>query len=285
MLRDGLVGGADELVELARRHQDPELWLLAGTAFIGEAWAIRGGGRAKHVGEDRFKMFFATLRKAVGPLHQAAELLPADAVPWAQLLPVGMGLQVDRDQKDEVWREVITRCPTLFPAHWHRLQILAAKWGGSHEEMLSFARATAELAPVGDPVTAMLALAHFEVFLDRHTEALERRDAHEMVRVKWRYFAEVRPELQAAADRWMANPAPHPRTLEAHNLFGAAFALAEDAVRARTHLTGMRDHVHDIPWGYLAVLAEDIEKEYQTLAGPYLGDVPLNPLGVHGRWI
>jgi hypothetical protein len=58
--------------------------------------------------------------------------------------------------------------------------------------------------------------------------------------------------------------------LQAHNLFAAAFALAEDSHRAKRHLLGMRDHVHEVPWAYVAYLADDLEKEYSDLANKYL---------------
>ncbi|GGP46511.1 hypothetical protein [Saccharothrix coeruleofusca] len=271
VLGEHAIGHADELLELAKSNGDPDLWLLAGTAFIREAWAVRGSGRADAVGKDRFKVFFATLRKAVAPLHEAAKLLPRDAVPWAQLQTAGMGLQVSREQKDEVWREIVARCPTLYPAHWTRLQILAAKWGGSAEEMMAFAQGSADHAPEGDPVVAMLPLAHFEIFLEEFEEAVRARSALKIATLKLRYFSRVHDEIAAAADKWEAVPQrPHPRALQAHNLFAAAFALADDAPRAKRHLIGMRDHVHDVPWSYVAYLADDLEREYSELANKYL---------------
>ncbi len=277
VLGEHAIGHADELLELAKSNEDPDLWLLAGTAFIREAWAVRGTGRADSVGKDRFKVFFATLRKSVAPLHEAAKLLPGDAVPWAQLQVAGLGLQVDREQKDEVWREVVARCPTLYPAHWTRLQTLAAKWGGSAEEMMAFAQGSVDAAPTGNPVVAMLPLAHFEVFLEKFEEAVGDRSALRIASLKLRYFGRVREELAAAADRWTSADAqtlpqlqPHPRALQAHNLFAAAFALAEDAPRAKRHLIGMRDHVHDVPWAYVAYRADDLARESSELATKYL---------------
>ncbi|WP_309113916.1 hypothetical protein [Saccharothrix sp.] len=271
VLGEHAIGHADELLELAKANSDPDLWLLAGTAFIREAWAIRGSGRADTVGKDRFKVFFGTLRKAVGPLHEAAKLLPGDAVPWSQLQTAGLGLQVDRDQKDEVWREIVARCPSLYPAHWTRLQILASKWGGSAEEMMAFAHGSVDAAPLGDPVVAMLPLAHFEIFLEQFEDAVQARSAFKIATLKMRYFSRVRDEIAEAADKWEARPGKaHPRSLQAHNLFAAAFALADDAPRAKKHLLGMRDHVHDVPWSYVAYLADDLEKEYSELANKYL---------------
>ncbi|MFD7656568.1 hypothetical protein ACFV4N_21565, partial [Actinosynnema sp. NPDC059797] len=285
VLGEHAIGHADELLELAKGNSDPDLWLLAGTAFVREAWAIRGSGRADTVGKDRFKVFFGTLRKAVAPLHEAAKLLPRDAVPWAQLQTAGLGLQVDREQKDEVWREIAARCPTLYPAHWTRLQILAAKWGGSAEEMMAFAQGSVDAAPPGDPVVAMLPLAHFEIFLEQFEDAVQSRSALKIAGLKMRYFGRHRDEIATAADKWAADrwgadkkdpgkrgaaAKSHPRALQAHNLFAAAFALADDAPRAKRHLLGMRDHVHEVPWAYVAYLADDLEKEYSELANKYL---------------
>src|SRR5687767_9538252 len=59
VLGEKLVGRAESLLEAAQTTGDPDMWLLAGSTFIEEAWAIRGHGWASSVGEDRFRMFFA----------------------------------------------------------------------------------------------------------------------------------------------------------------------------------------------------------------------------------
>ncbi|GGM70713.1 hypothetical protein GCM10012275_46420 [Longimycelium tulufanense] len=262
-----LIGQAEEVVTLARETGDPDLWLLGGRAFLAEAWAVRGGGRAERVSDDRRKLFHATLRKAVVPLQSAAERLPRDPVPWASLMVAAMGLGLTREQKDGLWREVAARYPTLWTANCYRVQILARKWGGDATEMLAFARGCADRAPQGDPVSAMVVLAHFEVYLECLQNALEARDRRAIVRLNTHYFAQARDEIAAAADRWMCAPRPHPRALEAHNLFAAAFGMADDASRARLHLTAMGDRLHDIPWGYLGL---GVEKEYRAMAEKYL---------------
>ncbi|KAA2256369.1 hypothetical protein F0L68_26685 [Solihabitans fulvus] len=266
VLSDELIGQAQKIAASATENEDPDLALLAGRAFIAEAWAVRGGGWATSVGEDRFKVFHSTLRRAVQPLHEAAALLPHDPAPWANLLAVGMGLQVDREQIDKIWREVTDRCGTFYPAHWYSVQIRAAKWHGSDAEMLAFARERVARAPMGHPLAAMVPLAHFEIFLSRRQEAAQRHDRRAAARLGGKYFGEVHGEIADASDRWLVEPRPHPRSLQAHNLFAAAFCLAGDAARAHTHLRGMGDRLHSVPWGYLG---ENAAAEYQRVAEQY----------------
>lgn len=226
------------------------LWL--GRTVIDEAWQIRGDGWADSVGPDRFKLFHATLVNARDPLLAAAELNPEDPVPWEVLQWMALGLEAGRDAKDSIWREVSRRVPTLFPAHWGRLQVLSEKWGGSHEEMFAFARSSAAVAPAGHPLTAMLPLAHAEYLLCERQPLLERRSSRAYTRFSAAHYdPETVQELREASDKWADGKLPHPRDLEAHHLFGAILADCGDDERARVHLAEVGDRVHGIPWDYL----------------------------------
>nr|WP_042190721.1 hypothetical protein [Kibdelosporangium sp. MJ126-NF4]CEL19537.1 hypothetical protein [Kibdelosporangium sp. MJ126-NF4]CTQ94663.1 hypothetical protein [Kibdelosporangium sp. MJ126-NF4] len=261
-----LVGSADEIAELAAQHRDPELMLLAGDAYIGEAWAIRGSGWGSSVGEDRAKMFLGTLEKARGPLETAAELVPDDPAPWAQLLTMAMGLGLDRAEQDAIWAETVKRGPTLYPAHWTRLQVLAAKWYGSHEEMAQFAIDTANNAPVGDPVTAMVVVAHFELFIQAAAQAERESRNPNLLAMAERAFKKRQQDIEAASNRWLQDERPHPRTFEAHNYFAAASGLAGDKDRAFLHLLGMHDRLSGRPWN---IFADDPEEAYQRMVQRY----------------
>ncbi|ALG06037.1 hypothetical protein [Kibdelosporangium phytohabitans] len=261
-----LVGSADEIAELAAQHRDPELMLLAGDAYIGEAWAIRGSGWASSVGEDRAKLFRATLEKARRPLFAAADMLPGDPTPWAQLLAVGMGLGQDRSEQDAVWAETVKRGPTLFPAHWTRLQVVAQKWYGSQEEMSQFAVETVNNAPQGDPVTAMIVVAYFETYIQAKVIAQEEYKNPDLRAVAEGMFEKNFQPIEAASNRWMKDERPHPRAFEAHNYFAAACGLAGEKDRAFMHLFGMRDRMSGRPW---STFADDPEEAYQDMVQRY----------------
>ncbi|RSM76041.1 hypothetical protein DMH04_36655 [Kibdelosporangium aridum] len=261
-----LVGSADEIAELAVQHRDPELMLLAGDAFIGEAWAIRGSGWADSVGEDRAKMFLATLEKARGPLQAAADMLPDDPTPWATMLTMGMGLGLDRSEQDAIWAETVRRGPTLYPAHWTRLQVLAEKWYGSHDEMSQFAVQTVNNAPHGDPVTAMIVVACFEVYVQAKVMAQRETKNPDLRALAEALFKQSYANVAPASNRWMQAEKPHPRTYEAHNYFAAACGLAGDGDRAFMHLFGMRDRLMSRPW---TMFADDAEEEYQRMVQKY----------------
>ncbi|PRX97351.1 hypothetical protein [Allonocardiopsis opalescens] len=256
-LADAAVGGSERIAALISEHlpddEVADLLLWLGRTLISEAWSIRGSGYASTVGAERFKLFHTTLHKAHQPLLAATELRPDDPAPWAALQTMAMGLGVPREQFDLVWQEITRRSPHLYPAHWVRLQILAEKWHGSHDEMFAFARETVRSAPSGHPVTAMLPLAHEEYVL-RRKGAIADEGGGAVATVKFlaTYYTEaVRSELRGASDRWCAaEPPPHPRAIEAHHLFGAALASAGDREAARWHLGRIGDRVHGLPWGY-----------------------------------
>nr|MDQ3579986.1 hypothetical protein [Actinomycetota bacterium] len=112
-----LLGHASEVAALAERHGDPELALLAGVGYLGEAGTIRGPGSADSVGEDRVKLVHATAEKALPYLHAAAGALPDDPIPWHEMMGAGQLLDMDREQQDHLWAEVHRRCPTMWTAN------------------------------------------------------------------------------------------------------------------------------------------------------------------------
>lgn len=228
---------------------DVLLWL--GFTVIAEAWEIRGIGWSSTVGEERFRLFFATLREARDPLMAAAELVHDDPTPWVGLQEYARGMQLDRDQKDLVWRKVVERAPTHYAAHWGRLQSLAEKWSGSHREMFDFARGAVDSAPDGSAVAAILPLAHAEYLLREGSKLLGNREVFGYAKLHTSYFTdEVVGELVAAEHKWSATSGSQPMSLEAHNLFGWAMLHTERLDRAGWHLRATRHRPSSVPWAY-----------------------------------
>ncbi|CAN5427152.1 hypothetical protein BH10ACT8_BH10ACT8_16220 [soil metagenome] len=249
------IGRAVEIEALCAEHPtDPDVMLLLGRTRLDEAWATRGGGWAEQVGPDRFASFHAGLDSAKEGLLSAAELAPHDPVPWEQLQWFALGAELGIEDQHTIWSNVSELAPTLYPAHRARLQLLSEKWAGSHEEMFEFARASVTAAPSGDPLVSMLPLAHFEYLLRVRYHAQKKGSPKDFLRVQATYFSgEVLAEVLVAEAKWLDGRRPHPRDLEAHHLFGGAFALAPgQSDRARWHLSQVGNRVHDLPWGYFS---------------------------------
>ncbi|MFI7226212.1 hypothetical protein ACIBO5_23590 [Nonomuraea angiospora] len=234
----------ETLGRLAGDDADGQLWL--GAARIEQAWAIRGASYARYVGEDRLARFQEVLSSAAESLRQAAEALPDDPVPWDRLQRHGMGMGSGRRELDRIWTELTARDPHLYSGHYGRAQVLCAKWYGSDKELLTFVRGVAASARSGDPVTAMVPLAHFEIVWSEINDT--EQPAQDLLEA---YFGDsaVADSLIEAADKWRDGNRPHPRALDATHLFGAAFYFGGHLTRAQRLLAGAGRRMPEIlPW-------------------------------------
>lgn len=237
----------DRLAELAA-DDDPDALLWLGAARIEQAWDLRGPARGK-AGQQVLERFWGMLAAAEEPLHRAAMLLPEDPVPWEHLQWHGLGMQVGRPRLDEIWEELCRRDPGLFAAHYTRAQVLSEKWYGSHQELLDFAARTVDRAPTGDPVTAVLPLARFEITWARTAGS----PLTPMALLEAQFIRpDVISELIWAVEKWLVRPRSHPRAAEAAHLFGAAFYLGGRHDYARRLLSGLGDRLPEaLPWAAL----------------------------------
>lgn len=228
---------------LAEDPSNPDLWLWLGRTRIEEAWEIRPDARARAVQAAGFRSYTALMRSARAPLTTAAEQFPDDPVPWECMLWLALGLDFDRESKDLFWRHAERRWPTLYGAHVVRLMTLSPQWGGLAEEMFDFARISVSMADRHDPRAALIPLAYFEYSVQERSSLLRGASS-------WFSGRECR-EVEASARGWFEGARPHPRTIEAHNVFGAAFHLADARRPARQHLTRTHGRPSRLPWIYL----------------------------------
>ncbi|GAA3926573.1 hypothetical protein GCM10023085_04930 [Actinomadura viridis] len=237
--------GSSPLIEalLAQDSSNPDLWLWLGRTRVEEAWRIRPDARARAVQAAGYTAYTRKMRAAREPLMRAVELWPADPVPWEALLWMALGLDVEREEKDELWKQAYRRGPTLYGAHVARVVSLSPQWGGMPEEMFDFARVAMSTADREDPRSALLPLAYFEYFVQERQGIIRGASS-------W-FSAEEYRDVQAAARGWFEGPRPHPRTVEAHNVFGAAFYLADARRPARQHLLRTMGRPSSLPWTYL----------------------------------
>lgn len=244
-LADAAKSHTEALARLAGGDPDGLLWL--GAARIQEAWAIRGGSYAKYVGEERFTRFLQVLGTAEEPLRRAADLLPADPVPWNVLQWHAIGMGSGRTELDRLWKELIARNPGLYAGHHSRTQALCEKWYGSHAELLAFAAETVAAAEPGDPVVSVLPMAHIEIVIAQQRD----REGLFDEKLVMAHFSDpaVAEPLIEASDKWLSRLQPHPLALEARHLFGAAFYYGGHLSRAQGLLAGAGRRMPDNqPW-------------------------------------
>lgn len=237
----GLSKGIEALLTQDPHNPDLHLWL--GRTLIEEAWRIRPAARSRSQQAGGYQAFTKALHNARAPLKTAAELFGDDPVPWESMQWLALGLDTDTDDKETLWNRASERWPTLYGAHVARVISLSPQWGGVAEEMFDFARVAMSMSSREDPRAALIPLAYFEYFVQERSGLIKGSSS-------WFSAEEIR-DVEAAARGWHEGHRPHPRTLEAHNLFGAAFHLADARRPARNHLLRTQGRPASLPWSYL----------------------------------
>ncbi|MCE0539531.1 hypothetical protein LWF15_28930 [Kineosporia rhizophila] len=257
LMGEELMGAVDVLRErCAHPHTHPDdrvdLLALLGTTLVDVAWEIRGSGPASSVRKSAWPDFREILTEADEILVAALRMVPhhPDAATFRLFTALGLGVR-----SDEWWnRFEVARAahPTLYAAHRAMLTALCAKWYGSDELMFDFGRSVAEQAPPGDPLVAMLPLAHAEylcsVMMGRNTPGGPSPEAARM---------DDEEAVMAASWKWAGDgsrPAPtHAHALRAHNLFGWFLGTSSRFQdRGRWHLEQTRHRYHSMPWSFVA---------------------------------
>ncbi|WP_435971973.1 hypothetical protein [Streptomyces sp. Qhu_M48] len=217
--------------------------LVAGIRHISWGWEARTGARASQVSREQFDLFHARLRTAETWLYEAAEREPLWVSPWYGLQVSGRGLEVGQVTARRRFEATVRRDPRHLQAHQQQLQQVCDKWGGSHEEMHAFARASAFGAPGGTLLGQLVAVGHIEEWLSLDSGP----DAAYMGR------PEVKASLHEAADHSFRHPdfVREGGWLQVLNTFAMAFSLAGDRGAARECFRATEGRVTEFPWYYL----------------------------------
>ncbi|WP_316524432.1 hypothetical protein [Kitasatospora brasiliensis] len=229
---------------LADTPDDTLLLLLSGARHVQWGWEARTGGWAKDVTEERWKLFHKRLDIAEEQLLEVAEREPSWHAPWSFLQRSALGASLGPEVAACRFEAAVRRAPGIVGPYRTRLQQLSAKWGGSHEEMHEFARATMLAAPEGSQLGELVALAHLE-----HWLALpEGEDGAYLT------SPAVVAGLQEAAFRSVLHPdfIPVRGWQRSFNAFAMAFSLADQPKTARLLFDALDNCVTDAPWHYLA---------------------------------
>jgi hypothetical protein len=223
-------------------------FLLRGAHGIAWAWEARGSGQADRVSAEAFALFQQRLKLAEVDLQRAAALDPKDPTPWALLIWIGRGLEQGVQHAGDLYREACERDAQNAIAHRHMLIMLSAKWHGSHDAMLDFARAAAQIAPEGSDMAALVLRAHVERWF--HAYMIEDDDAEAEAYLK---DPQVRAECENAWARSLGHLAlrARPSTVLLRNDAAFWFWLVKDAARLKQETQQLGPAHSDMFWSAL----------------------------------
>lgn len=224
---------------LADDPDDPLASTAHGVFLVNAAWEHRTRRPARELTNEQIDGFLTALREAEPLLRSLVDAEPRNAPAWRALIDVSRGLDVGIEEQTDMIVRCSAATPLFVPACRAYLQSVCPKWGGSVDQVLAFARATAGAAPDGHPALMLIADAHIE--LSRVTTAgIVRDDA----------VLEVRAALERSGLA-LESHGNDPIGLLGKNVFAvAADALGDhETAQHMLALIGLRgDRIVDQPW-------------------------------------
>lgn len=217
---------------LQEEPSNPHALACRVAAGVERAWMLRGTDfEARNVPD-----FLAVLEDTDADADTALVVSPRDASVLASRLTVARGLQLGVVEHERRLAQLLAVAPHHRGGLSAALQFKAAKWFGSSEEMLRFARSESAAAPAGHATNLLVVVALLE-------EGWARGDVQRFLRRR-----EVRAEIVAAANRWLGGgPSPVGRAW-GHNLLAYALWVADLPREAAPHLAETHRHLSTWPW-------------------------------------
>ena len=136
--------------------------IARGDFYVTYAWKARGGGWAKDVKEEAWKLFRERLAKGRADYMRAVAHDPHNIYVYTGLMRIGLGDGDGERIFSALFQRAMVIAPDSYKMHHLRLQTLMPKWGGDWEAMFRFARETEKKAPPKTLLPVILALAHQE---------------------------------------------------------------------------------------------------------------------------
>ncbi|MFI5912082.1 hypothetical protein [Dactylosporangium sp. NPDC051541] len=216
---------------------NPTALALRGGAEIARAWELRGAAVARETQPQRLQAFRAALPEAERYLRAAAQADPRDPAPWAFLLRMARGQQLDTAEVLRLREELQARAPHHLRSQANAAIALGPMWGGSTQLALEVVRTWLTQAPAGSPLPALFFIVQFQRFL-QEGRGLTRDTA-------------TREEGVRMADLLPSGPARTPDEFLAHNYAAGWFALTREPGRANKHFKLLQGYATEVPWSYI----------------------------------
>lgn len=223
-------------------------YLIRGAQGIRWAWQARGSGRAATVDKETWELFFQRIGEATKDLTQALRIDPVDPTPLSWLLTAGLGISAPKEEMDWCLETLLKLDLENYAGRHSYLTSQSKRWGGSHEKMFEFARATSAAMPAGSPSHAIVCDAHVERWL--YAWAFDKDHSS-----KLGYFRapEVQEEIVRAWENSAGSPQFKRSAHEPHalNSFAFCFHMARDTSRARAAFEALGARICKMPWAFL----------------------------------
>jgi hypothetical protein len=207
--------------------------------LVVHAWNIRSHAQAEHVTAGRFAQFHEMLGEAERRLIEVCAIEPSLGHAWAVRLLTARGLELGLSEARRRYDRLAEHNPHHFAAQQQLLQRLCPKWGGTWEQVFDFARSSARAAPAGSPCPALVAIAHFE-----HWVQLDGRERRHYLGGQ---LEELR-EISAGALRGYSTQFVG---VTAHTVLAMVFTLAGEKDLAVPHFRTLRYALDPGFWDYL----------------------------------
>jgi len=211
------------------------------------AWLQRGKGPVADLAEHRITAAREAFEEAERLIDQALAAQPDNVDLHCLRLSTARGLGLEAGQHWARFSALATIDPGHYRGNLAMLGNLKARWCGSHDEMLQFARGQANQMPDGHSLKALVVFAHVEMRNQRYEAGDPDADA---------YFlsSDIGAEIEQAWENSANSPQfrDESRADELHNLFAAALYLAGRHAPASVALSRMDGRCLEMPWRMMA---------------------------------
>jgi hypothetical protein len=167
LCQDNKLLSPEEYLELPTYYPDVSYaYYLRGMYFYHFAWETRGVGMSNTVGQKNYANFYERLRYAKKDLKIAHELSPKEQTYWGELYNIAK--HFNSEEADELEEKLIALIRESAMNNTFCLRRVAnmkkARWGGSHQESLEWAREVLQSSQYGNPIKIML----FETYIEQY---------------------------------------------------------------------------------------------------------------------
>ncbi|WP_141715219.1 hypothetical protein [Micromonospora rhizosphaerae] len=251
--RSLLIGVADDVEGigdflrqvLAQQPGETVAATMLAAHLIQVGWAIRSDKQAKYVSREQFAQLHDYLRQAEQILIDVCARDPGNVIAWQERLTTAMGLQLGQAEARRRYDRLARYAPHDRRSQSALLQQLCPKWGGTWDDVFTFARERMLAAPEGAQNGVLLADAHFERWYAFDTDG---------ERAAYARDPRVVQDIWAAAKRSVLHPhfRHEPGWVSTRSVFALWFGLMDQWAAAAAQFAALGHLGSEYPWSYLS---------------------------------